>query len=245
MLTDYDPIAEQYKRSKLQPWRGHIEAYTMFALIGDPAGQTVVDVACGEGFFTRLLRQRGAARVIGVDRSPGMIELARAQEGERPLGIAYIVDDVKELSLDEDCDLVTAAYLLNYATDRDDLAAMCRGIAGCLKPGGRFVTVNMNPATDFRTAPSYCEYGFETQLVGPWREGAPIKWTFFLDGGSFEIENYHLDRAAHEQAFAAAGFRDVRWHEPRLSPDGRGSYGREYWRAFLECPPITFIECLK
>jgi ubiquinone/menaquinone biosynthesis C-methylase UbiE len=245
MLTEYDPIADQYKRSKLQPWRAQIEAYTLFALVGDPAGQTVVDVACGEGFYTRLLRQRGAARVIGVDRSPGMIELARAQEGERPLGIAYIVDDVKDLSLDDECDLVTAAYLLNYATDRDDLAAMCRGIARCLKPGGRFVTVNMNPSLDFRKAHSYRKYGFETQLAGPWCEGAPITWTFFLEDGSFALENYHLDKAAHEQAFRTAGFRDVRWHEPRLAPDGRASQGREFWRAFLESPPITFIECLK
>ena len=76
MLTDYNPIAEQYKRAKLQPWRSHIEAYTLFALVGDPAGQTVVDLACGEGYYTRLLRQRGASRVIGVDRSPGMIRLA-------------------------------------------------------------------------------------------------------------------------------------------------------------------------
>jgi ubiquinone/menaquinone biosynthesis C-methylase UbiE len=183
--------------------------------------------------------------VIGVDRSPGMIELARAQEGERPLGIAYIVDDVKDMSLNDECDLVTAAYLLNYATDPEDLAAMCRGIAGCLKPGGRFVTVNMNPAVDFRTAPSYREYGFETESTGPWGEGSPVTWTFFLDGAKFEIENYHLDRAAHEQALRTAGFCDVRWHEPRLSPEGRGRYGREYWRTILECPPITFIECLK
>jgi hypothetical protein len=36
MTTDYDPIAEQYKRSKLQPWRTYIEAFTLMDLIGDP-----------------------------------------------------------------------------------------------------------------------------------------------------------------------------------------------------------------
>ena len=29
MTTHYDPIAEQYKRSKLQPWRTHVESYTL------------------------------------------------------------------------------------------------------------------------------------------------------------------------------------------------------------------------
>jgi toxoflavin synthase len=245
MLTDYDPIAEQYQRSKLQPWRTHIESYTLFALIGDPAGQTVIDLACGEGYYTRRLRQRGAGRVIGVDRSPGMIELARTQEGERPLGIRYIVDDIKDMALDEQMDLATAAYLLNYAVDRDDLTEMCRGIARCLKPGGRFITVNMNPGLNFAEAPSYRPYGFDTELVGLLVEGAPVTWTFLLGDGEFEIENYYLSRATHEQAFRAAGFQDVRWHGPRLSPEGRVSHGKDFWRTFLEQPPITFIECLK
>ena len=47
MTTNYDPIAEQYKRSKPQPWRTHIEAFTLMRLIGDPTGKTVVDIACG------------------------------------------------------------------------------------------------------------------------------------------------------------------------------------------------------
>ena len=50
MTTDYDPIAEQYKRSKLQPWRAHIEAYTLVGLLGDLAGKSLVDVACGDGY---------------------------------------------------------------------------------------------------------------------------------------------------------------------------------------------------
>lgn len=49
MTTNYDPIAEQYKRSKGQPWRAHIEAFTLMRLIGDPPGKTVIDIACGRG----------------------------------------------------------------------------------------------------------------------------------------------------------------------------------------------------
>jgi hypothetical protein len=41
MTTNYDPIAEQYKRSKQQPWRTHIEASSLMALIGDPSGKSI------------------------------------------------------------------------------------------------------------------------------------------------------------------------------------------------------------
>jgi toxoflavin synthase len=99
MTTDYDPIAEQYKRSKQQPWRTYIEAITLMELIGDPAGKAVVDIACGEGFYTRFLRQRGAGKVIGVDLSECMIGLAKAQEAKQRLGIDYVVGDGRDLAL--------------------------------------------------------------------------------------------------------------------------------------------------
>src|SRR6266481_4659647 len=109
MTTDYDPIAEQYKRSKQQPWRTHIEAFSLLTLIGDPTGLSVMDVACGEGFYTRMLRQKGASRVTGVDLSERMIELARKQEVENNQGIEYLVGDAQQLAPTERYDLVVAA----------------------------------------------------------------------------------------------------------------------------------------
>lgn len=99
---------------------------------------------------------------------------------------------------------------------------MCDGIARSLKPGGRFVTVNCNPGMVFPTVPSYRRYGFEATADGEWGEGAPIKWTFHLSDGTFEIENYHLNLAIHEEAFRQAGFREVLWHPPQLSTAGLG-----------------------
>lgn len=243
--TNYDPIAEQYKRSKQQPWRTFIESFTLLELIGDPQGMAVLDVACGEGFYSRMIRKRGAARVLGVDLSEGMIDSARQQEAEHQLAIEYVVGDARELPATDEFDMVAAAYLLNYARDRDELHSMCEGIGRSLKPGGRFVTVNCNPAFNFPTAPSYRHYGFETSVPGEWQEGAPIKWTFYLSDGAFEIENYHLNVAVHEDAFRQAGFRHVRWHTPRLSPDGLMSHDFNFWSTFMDHPPVAFIECVK
>src|SRR5204862_4185790 len=89
MTTNYDPIAEEYKRSKQQPWRADVEAFTLMRLISDPVGKVVIDVACGDGFYTRMIRQRGAAKVTGVDLSEKMIKLARSSEAEQQLGIDY------------------------------------------------------------------------------------------------------------------------------------------------------------
>ncbi len=243
MATNYDLIAEQYRRAKQQPWRVYIEAFTLMTLVGDPAGKAVIDIACGEGFYSRMIRQRGAAKVTGVDLSEEMIGLARASEAEQRLGIDYAVGDGRNLRLGPDYDLAVAAYLLNHARDRAELDAMCNGIARCLKPGGRFVTANCNPACDFPSAPSYRKYGFETSVVGAFREGAPITFTFYLEDGPFAVEDYFLGVQTHEEALRAAGFRDVRWHRPLLSPEGEAAYGRDHWSDLLDHPPLIFIEC--
>jgi ubiquinone/menaquinone biosynthesis C-methylase UbiE len=245
VTTDYDPIAEQYQRSKLQPWRTFIEAFTLLELVGQVESLAVLDVACGEGFYTRALRSLRPARMAGVDLSAGMIELARRQEATHCLGIEYFVGDARNLPWDAEFDLVVAAYLLNYARDRDELGAMCDGIGRCLKPGGRFVAVNGSPALDFSAAPSYRQYGFETSAAAPFREGSPIAWKFHLADGTFEIENYHLDVAAHEAALRSAGFREIHWHAPRLSPQGAAEHGDDFWSTFMQASPIVFLECRK
>ena len=77
MSTDYDAVAKEYKRSKLAPWRTYMERYSLLKLLGKVRGKSVLDLACGEGFYSRLVRERGAARVVGVDLSSGMIGLGR------------------------------------------------------------------------------------------------------------------------------------------------------------------------
>jgi ubiquinone/menaquinone biosynthesis C-methylase UbiE len=244
MTTDYNAIAAEYKRCKQQPWRLHVEYFTLLELTGALAGKSVLDFACGEGFYSRALRRRGAARVVGVDLSDGMIGLAREEEKREPLGVEYVAGDAKDFKAREPFDLVVAGYLLNYASTRDELLAMARAIARNLKPGGRFITVNNNPAHTPEFFPTTEKYGFvKLSPEGALREGGPVIYRIFLDGSSFDITNYHLSVATHEVAFQAAGLRDVRWHPPRLSPQGEAESGRPYWAAFLDHPPVIFIEC--
>ncbi|HVY68469.1 MAG TPA: class I SAM-dependent methyltransferase [Verrucomicrobiae bacterium] len=245
MSTNYDPIAGQYRRAKLHPWRAHVEAHTFFEVIGDLAGKHVLDLACGEGFYSRLLKAKGAASVTGVDLSVGMIALAKEQEAACPLGIRYLTGDAKDLPIPDRFDLVVAAYLLNYAATRAELGAMLRSISRALKPGGRFVTVNCNPACLFPTAPSYRKYGFQTHVAGEWREGVPIHWTLHLNDGAIELENYYLSVATHEAECAAAGLGNICWHAARLSPGGAVGVAPGYWDDFLTTPPIICLECVK
>jgi SAM-dependent methyltransferase len=245
MTTNYDAIAKEYQASKIQPWRTHVERYTILRLTGDVQGLKTLDLACGEGFYTRLLRRLGADPVAGVDVSQAMIDLARAQEAAEPLGVLYQVGDARTVDQRPAADLVFAAYLLNYARDYGELLAMCEAISRNLKPGGRFVTVNNDPDDPLDNFETGRIYGYSKRLEGPLEEGAPIVWSFHLPEGAIEVTNFYLRRATMERALTAAGLREIRWHPPQVSPEGLGQFGEEHWGRLLSRPPIVFLECVK
>jgi toxoflavin synthase len=174
-----------------------------------------------------------------------MIELARREEETSKLGIDYLIQDAKQLALNETFDLVVAGYLLNYAQTYNELLEMCSAITRHLKPGCRFVTVNNNPLQKKDYFTFTRKYGFIKRADGPLNEGTPVDYVFFLDDESFAITNYHLSVETHERAFKVAGFSQVTWHDPELSADIIGDTERRYWSDFLEHPPIVFIECVK
>jgi SAM-dependent methyltransferase len=241
----YDKIAAQYKASKRLAFRETIEWYSYNKLLGDVAQKSVLDLACGEGFYSRRIKRKGARRVVGVDISEKMIELARQQEKDHPLGIDYVVGDVVGLKKIGNFDLVVASYLLNYARTREQLLEMCRTIAANLKSGGRFVSFNNNPDQPPESFPLCKKYGFTKSISGPLKEGTAITYDFFRHGQKFRIENYYLGRQTHEWAFKQVGFKTIRWHRIEASPEGIKNFGRQFWRDFIDCQPMIGIECLK
>jgi toxoflavin synthase len=244
MPTNYDEIAEEYKRSKQVAWRYYIEQYSLCELAGEVSGLSVLDLACGDGHYTRMFKKMGASRVVGVDVSAKMIELATTAEEGEPLGIEYLVGDARSVHFKASFDMVLAAYLLNYARAEQDLLVMAKAIHRSLKPGGRFVTVNNNPNQQLSSFGNTRKYGFVKTAATELRSGAAINYTFLQDGEEFVIENYHLDAATHVSVFEDAGFADVHWHAPQLAPTESGARA-EYWADFLRDPPIALFACRK
>ena len=240
--TNYNQISSEYQLSKLQPWRKYVEAYSFFKLLGDITNQSVLDLACGDGFYTRQLKVRGASNVEGVDISSKMIELANKQEEKNPLGIIYHIQDVLQLKLDKKFDVITATYLLNYAKNFEELAQFAKSISSHLKEGGRFVTINSNP--DFRApAEVLRKYGF-TRQNECWSEGGKITYRFFQEDRShFDVINYHLEKVTHKTAFKQEGFAKVKWHAVQLSHELIKNTDVNFWKTIIDTQPIIGFTC--
>lgn len=112
-----------------------LEAGQITALLNLRPRQRVLDAPCGHGRITQRLAQRGC-RMVGIDRAPHFVRVARENARALGLEIEYRVGDLRELSLSGEFDAVvnwfTSFGYFDDATDRNIL----RRFHLALKPGG-------------------------------------------------------------------------------------------------------------
>lgn len=100
------------------------------------AGRQVLDVGCGDGFFSITFVKAGGV-VTGVDTDEEMLNAARTNAAREDVSAAFIKASAGSLPFpDATFDLVVAVSLLCLVRDRETaLTEMAR----LLKPGGRIV----------------------------------------------------------------------------------------------------------
>ncbi len=105
----------------------------MVELLNLQPDDTVLDLCCGNGVFTHRL-SRHSSRIVGVDFSTPLIEVARRAHDAS--NITYVLDDVKNLnasSLGARFDKVVMCGALQHF-DRRDLDPLLRNLADLTEP---------------------------------------------------------------------------------------------------------------
>jgi ubiquinone/menaquinone biosynthesis C-methylase UbiE len=119
-------------------WPGEIDFYRAMATRARSAGGAVLELACGTGRVAIRLARDGV-RVVGLDISPAMIEVARKKSSG--LGtVRWVEGDMRSFELGEAFDLVLVPghsfQVLN--TPQDQLACL-ESIKRHLNPAGELV----------------------------------------------------------------------------------------------------------
>lgn len=96
-------------------------------------GDTVVDLGCGNGALTKRLADMGA-RVIGIDASAEMLELARKNYPE----LCFQQADARSFKLEEPVDAIFSNAVFHWI-NREDQPQLLRQISQALKPKGQLV----------------------------------------------------------------------------------------------------------
>ncbi|MBP2336883.1 SAM-dependent methyltransferase [Saccharothrix coeruleofusca] len=230
----YDALGELYERTKHIP-TGLAERATLLSALPDLAGRSVLDVACGTGFYPRLFRELGAARVLGVDSAREMVAHARAVEERAPLGISYARHDAASLPVLGAFDVVTAIWLLGYAEDVAALDRMVGSLRANLVPGGTLVVLVPNPDADWDLLADYGRYGYEVTRTGP---PGPRQQVLVRVPGEppFEFGSFFWEPGVFDAALARAGLAEVRRHPAVVPQDGRGE---RFWGPLRRSPSFA------
>jgi 2-polyprenyl-3-methyl-5-hydroxy-6-metoxy-1,4-benzoquinol methylase len=112
---------------------------------GTLEGKHVLDVGCGSGRYSIEAARRGAARVVGLDFAPTMLEIARKQAQEAGVGdrCEFIQGDFREFKAGEKFDVVVANGFFDYVAEPGvalrQMVELSRGIVVASFPGKSFI----------------------------------------------------------------------------------------------------------
>lgn len=203
---------------------------------------TVLDLACGSGFYTRAFLEWGASKAVGVDISTAMLEEARALSRDNSEAPSFLEADCSKpvAYSGGPFDLVFGAWFLNYAGTKQELVEMYRNIALNLKPGGRFVAVTPPPTNDpagqikaecdVRPLPT-ASGGLYSTVTRHIQDGVDFHLHSDTPAGDLDFDTFHLRKEIWESAAKEAGFEgELKWsatHIPEDFMDDPQKYGEE------------------
>lgn len=245
----FDEIAHEYaaKDPAVMPMRIHSEVYTLFEVLPNVPESSILELACSDGYFSRLLGGCGAKKVVAIDISPEMIALAQAAHTTPDPRLEYLVRDARNMGTLGAFDAVFTPYLLDHAHTRDELRQMCETAFKNLEPGGRFVALSNHP--DSFPADALVEhFGLTKEKPDPFQDETPFVLTLVVPvEGSDELQRipftgYYYAKATFEATLREVGFEAIRWHELRVSPEGMKEHGEAYWEAYLQNPCNIALE---
>ncbi len=226
MSTQYDAIVAPYKEVRQIPGKIFETYNTQVALAPHIQGAKVLDLACGSGYYSQLMISWGAAQVVGVDISEGMVAAGKADNQSDKMRF-IIADCTIPTEFDGGpFDVVFGGWFLNYAPDGATLANMFRNICINLKDGGRFFGVTPYPAdnpskaieTALRSKPMFWDQVWVEPLSDV-ADGLAIRVIAEIEPEKkVQFDNYHLKRSVYERAAREGGMKgDLEW-QPIIFP---------------------------
>lgn len=167
--------------------QGHDGLEVAFEAVREVEPALVLEVGCGWGEFAARMCAELGAKVVAIDQSERMVELARAR------GVDARVGDVQALPFDDgEFDCAVANWMLYHVPDVD--RALCE-LARVLRPGGRLVA-----GTNGRR---HLEELWS--LVGRHRDQEPIR--FLAEDGEDALRP-HFARVERRDSFGPVEFEN-------------------------------------
>jgi trans-aconitate 2-methyltransferase len=133
--NNYSWNATDYAKNSANQYAWAKELFPKLELIGNEA---LLDIGCGDGKITaELAKCLPNGRVVGIDSSAQMINLAKAAFSERDYpNLAFELMDARKLTFHAEFDRIFSNAVLHWIVDQK---AVLSGVARSLKPKGKLL----------------------------------------------------------------------------------------------------------
>lgn len=158
--TSWDSVADWYDKSvnRDDSYHAQVVLPNLLRIISPKKGMNVLDVGCGQGFFSHNISSSGAT-VTGIDISPELIKLANTGGGDWEKGKeTFIVCSAESFSNQIGKDKFDVAISVLSIQNMENVSKVFLNINDSLKKGGKFIIVLNHPC--FRI-PKHSSWGFD------------------------------------------------------------------------------------
>ena len=145
----YDLLAPKFDHTPFRTPPEIVDAVGR-AIAAGPAPHNGLDLCCGTGAATQMLRKHCDETVVGLDISAGMLEVARTKLDRTE--IDWVRGDAMAVPFGPEFDVVVCLGALGHIVAEDQPRFIAE-VAKVLRPGGRFVF-----ATSYPPKPSRPEF---------------------------------------------------------------------------------------
>ena len=235
--NEYNTLANAYQKSNVKPDKQFSILPTVLKLVGDVNNKTVLDLGCGDGFFTREIASQGAKKVIAIDNSEKQIELAMQEN--KHLNIEYRLADIFQDSLPI-VDIINSPFVLNYCQNLDAVRNYLMKLFNSLKLNGRLILV-----IDLPSGKNLEKFGARKTLAKD-EDATPFSIELF-DRESYlcTLHAVYFKESTVKRELEKVGFKNITSHRPIISSQGIEKFGEEFWEGYKDNCELGYITAEK
>jgi SAM-dependent methyltransferase len=200
-VSDYDAFAPIYDQFAADM----TEDVPFYVALAEKSRGPVVELAVGTGRVAIPIVERTGRRVIGIDVSAEMLDMARRRAADAGVELDLRQGDMREFTLEEPTDLVICPFrAMLHLSGHDARVDVMRRVRNVLVPGGRFAwnTFVFDPA-------------IAREIDGVWREDRGVRNRSTYDyaerridltiGNGATVQLWWVDRYEWEAAIVESG----------------------------------------
>ncbi|HLC86407.1 MAG TPA: class I SAM-dependent methyltransferase [Candidatus Nanoarchaeia archaeon] len=226
----------KYYRTHDKPDKKYSMLPTVIKLCGSIKNKTLIDIGCGDGFFTKNLA-RDSKKIYGIDIAKEAIESAKRNSLPNT---NYIIANMNNFDYPKS-DIIVAPFVLNYEK-YNGLSRLFKKFYNSLNQSGKIVCIFDMPNSTYQDSR---EYGSIKEVTPKLKEGAVILIHLYNKKYLMTLSSFFHTKENIEKLLKEAGFNSIKWFKPIVSSEGIKLYGKEFWKNYIKNCDVSYLVAKK